>query len=130
MRVLWQKNGWKYVKQLLSDGINLLESCSSESLVKALNILQYQVHLDEDITIEIYTKQDEFINKRRPAIEDWLGNLKVGDILNATNAYKLLKENWLCPPIDVPARVMLQVVYINTLLIGTTDFIIHLKIVY
>ena len=101
----------EYVKQLLSDGIckhyfideiNLLELCSSESLVKASDILQHQVLLDEDITIEIYTKQDEFVNKRRPAIENWLGNLKKEDLSNAMNEYKLLKENWLCPPIDVP----------------------------
>lgn len=100
----------KYAKESLSsgvckhyfiDGINLLETCSAKSLEKAWNIL-HEVHLDEDINIEIHTEQDKFLNKRRSMMEDWLGNLKIENFSNAIKEYKLLRENWLCPSNDIP----------------------------
>ncbi|CAF1487468.1 unnamed protein product, partial [Rotaria sordida] len=104
------KKWLEYIKQLLHDGIckhyfinnmNLLESCSRESLDKAIDILQNEINLDEDITIEIFTKQDEFVNKQRQTMENWIGNLKIKDILDALNEYRRLKEEWLCPSIDI-----------------------------
>jgi hypothetical protein len=100
----------EYVIQLLSngvckhyfiDGLNLLESCSTESLARVINILQHQVNLDEDTKIQILIEQDNLSNKRRQTTEDWLGNMKIKDILAAINDYKCLRENWLCPTTDV-----------------------------
>ncbi|CAF4192804.1 unnamed protein product, partial [Rotaria sordida] len=68
---------------------------------KAIDILQNEINLDEDITIEIFTKQDEFVNKQRQTMENWIGNLKIKDILDALNEYRRLKEEWLCPSIDI-----------------------------
>ncbi|CAF3799536.1 unnamed protein product [Rotaria sp. Silwood1] len=79
------------------DSFNLLETCSSASLIRAESILEHEIHLNEDIKIDVLIKQDELMSKKQQTTENWLQNMKVKDILAAVNDYRLLRENWLCP---------------------------------
>ncbi|CAF3719658.1 unnamed protein product [Rotaria sp. Silwood1] len=79
------------------DSFNLLETCSSASLIRAESILEHEIHLNEDIKIDVLIKQDELMSKKQQTMENWLQNMKVKDILAAVNDYRLLRENWLCP---------------------------------
>ncbi|CAF1327420.1 unnamed protein product [Adineta ricciae] len=98
-----------YVKEILSNGVckhyfidemNLLGSCSTEALQTAIDILEHGVDLDADEKINIFIEQKNLLNQHRHTMENWFGNMKVKDILDAMNEYKLLKENWLCPSRD------------------------------
>ncbi|CAM4884716.1 unnamed protein product [Rotaria socialis] len=84
------------------DNLNLLEMCSSASLNRVASILEHEVRLNEDIKIDILIKQDEFMSKKKQATENWLGSMKVKDILAAVNDYRMLREDWLIPPEENP----------------------------
>ncbi|CAF3670303.1 unnamed protein product [Rotaria sordida] len=87
-----------YCPHYFIDSFNLLETCSLASLTRAASILEHEVRLHEDIEINVLIKQDELMDKQQQTTENWLQNMKVKDILAAVNDYRLMRENWLCPP--------------------------------
>lgn len=86
-----------YCPHYFIEGLNLLEACSPVSLTRAAHILEYEVHLKEDVKIDVLIKQDELMKKQLQSTENWVHNMKVKDILAAVNDYRVLRENWLCP---------------------------------
>ncbi|CAF1602483.1 unnamed protein product [Didymodactylos carnosus] len=76
------------------DSMNILDDYSKVSLMKAAAILE-NVQLDEVIKIDMLSEQNKLICNRNKQIDDWIGNLKIKDILNAIDDYKVLKQNWL-----------------------------------
>ncbi|CAF1383889.1 unnamed protein product [Rotaria sordida] len=87
-----------YCPHYFIDSFNLLETCSLASLTRAASILEHEVRLYEDIKIDVLIEQDKLMGKQQQTTENWLQNMKVKDILAAVNDYRLMRENWLCPP--------------------------------
>jgi hypothetical protein len=77
------------------ENLNIFEPYPAESLDEAYRILINDVQLDTPVQLEILNEQKQRIRKHNQNDQNFVCQLKVKDVLNAIEDYRLLRAKWL-----------------------------------